>query len=380
MSTIEENVKIREDLLDGKIPKRVFKQLTFTLEAACGLAGIDLKRAHYDVELRNKAMHAVCETFRSDSFPIENIRFPEVYQTLRAKNWVMSSTGAMQHPEIESFAAEDYEDYIRDPYTTLVEKILPKIYGALAGDRTTAYLSLLKAYSLRQQAFGMLGAFEAEATQEFGYAPGFFVGGLAEAPFDFLADQLRGFKATTIDVRRIPDTVERAVEATFPLMMKLALPRVIPKRYIVFMPLHLAPYLREKDFARLWWPTFERVVVELHKLGIAAFLFAEVDWTRYADYLAKLPVGTIIKFEYGDAKLIKEKMGDRHIIGGFFDPTVTLTRSLDECLDDVKRLLDIGMPGGRFYFAFNKHVIDINSVDVKKLQAVCEYVHENAYY
>jgi uroporphyrinogen-III decarboxylase len=79
-------------------------------------------------------------------------------------------------------------------------------------------------------------------------------------------------------------------------------------------------------------------------------------------------------------KLIKEKMGDRHIIGGFFDPTITLTRSLDECLDEVKRLLETGMPGGRFYFAFNKHVIDINSVDVKKLQAVCEYVHENSNY
>ena len=378
--SIEENVQIRADLLAGRIPKRVFKQLTFTLEAACGLAGVDLKRAHYDEELRNKAMYSVCETFHSDTFPIENIRFPAVYQTLQAKNWVLSSTGAMQHPEIESFAAEDYEDYIADPYKTILEKILPKIFGALAGDKAAAGVSLTKAYSLLQQIMGQHGAFEAKVTQEFGYAPGFFVGGLAEAPFDFLAAQLRGFKAITIDVRRIPDLVEKAVEATLPLMLKLAVPRRVPEGFIVFLPLHLAPYMREKDFERLYWPTFERLITDLKRRGIASFLFAEVDWTRYADYLAKLPEGTIIKFDDGDAKLLKEKLGGRHIIGGFFDPTITLTRSTDECIDVVKRLLEIGMPGGRFYFAFNRHVIDINSVDVKKLQAVCDYVHENAYY
>ncbi|MDR3294452.1 MAG: uroporphyrinogen decarboxylase [Clostridiales Family XIII bacterium] len=378
--SIDEKLKIRDDLLAGRVPKRVFMQLTFTLEAACGLAGLDLKRAHFDEELRKKAMRSICETFYTDTYPIENIRFPAVYQALRAKNWVMSSTGAMQHPEIESFTPDDYEAYIKNPYATIMESILPKIFAGFDTDRAHASVNLAKAYSLLLQTFGQEGAFEAQVSQEFEYVTGFFVGALCEAPFDFLADQLRGFKGITMDVRRIPDLVEKAAEATLPLMLKLALPRKVNPGHIVFIPLHLAPFMRLPDFERLYWPTFEKLVSGISKAGGASFLFAEVDWTRYIDYLAKLPENTIIKFEDGDAKKIKTAIGGRHIIGGFFDPTITLTHSKEECIDEVKRLLEIGMPGGRFYFAFNRHVIDINSVDVKKLQAVCEYVKENAYY
>ena len=79
-------------------------------------------------------------------------------------------------------------------------------------------------------------------------------------------------------------------------------------------------------------------------------------------------------------KKIKEIVGSKHIIGGFYDPTITLTRSKEECIDEAKRLLDVCMPGGRFYFAFNRHVLDISSVDVDKLVAVIEYVRNNAVY
>lgn len=378
--SFEENLKIREDLLAGKTPKRVFMRLVFTLEAACGFSGIDLRRAHYDRELKNKAMHSICEAFYSDTFPIENIRFPAVYQTLGAKNWRMSSTGAMQHPEIDSFTPEDYDDFIEDPYGVINERILPRMCSALDKSPAERSLNLTKAYVHFLQNVQQDGAFTSEVSKEFGYAPNFFAGTIAEAPFDFLADQLRGFKGVNLDVRRIPDKVEKAVNAILPLMIKQAIPRNMPKGNVAFIPLHLAPYLRPKDFERLYWPTFEKLVVEMNKAGEKAFLFAEVDWTRYAEYLARLPENTIIQFEYGDAKLIKEVVGKKQIIGGFFDPTITLTRSKEECLDEVKRLVDICAPSGRFFFAFNKHVMDINSIDVKKLQAVIDWVRENTYY
>ncbi len=378
--SFEENLKIREDLLAGKIPKRVFMRLVFTLEAACGFSGIDLRRAHYDPELKNKAMHSICEAFYSDTFPIENVRFPAVYQTLGAKNWRMSSTGAMQHPEVESFTAEDYDDFIENPYGVINERILPRICKALNTSPEERSINLTKAYVHFLQTVQQEGAFMKEATEEFGYVPNFFMGTIVEAPFDFLSDQLRGFKGVNVDVRRIPDKVEKAVNAILPLMIKQAIPRNVPEGHIGFIPLHLAPYLRPKDFERLYWSTLEKLVVEMHKRGEKAFLFAEVDWTRYAEYLARLPENTIIQFENGDVKHIKEVVGKKQIIGGFFDPTITLTRSKEQCLDEAKRLIDIGAPSGKFFFAFDRHVMDINSVDVNKLQAVINWVHENTDY
>jgi hypothetical protein len=375
----EENLNIREDLLAGRIPKRLLMRLTFTLEAACGLAGVDLRRAHYDPEIKNKAMRSVCETFYSDIFPIENVRFPAVYQTLGAKNWVMSSSGMMQHPEISSFTPDDYEAYIENPYAIILERVLPKICEAFNGDKAHAALAFTKAYNLFLQTAGQEGAFIAEISKEFGYVPGWFAG-FCEAPFDFIADQLRGFKGINIDVRRCTDLLEKVVNATLPLMLKLAIPRKVPQNHIVFIPLHLAPYLRPKDFERLYWPTFEKLVVTCAEAGIRSFLFAEVDWTPYSGFLEKLPKGTIIQFERGDYKKIKETFGTKHIFSGFFDPTMTLTRSKEECVDWVKRMIDTCAPGGGFYFGFDRHILDIKSIDVKKLQAVCDYVHLNTNY
>ncbi|MDR3363949.1 MAG: uroporphyrinogen decarboxylase [Clostridiales Family XIII bacterium] len=376
----EEKMKLRGDLLAGRVPKRVFMQLTFTPEAACGLAGVDLVKAHFDPAVKQKAYRSVCETFYSDAYPIENVRWPEVYAPLGARNWVMSSTGAMQHPEVTSLYEEDFDEYIDDAFGTIVKKVLPRLYPKLDPANPGAGLSLAKAYQRYQQTAGEEVGFQMQASEEFDYAPGFFVGLFCEAPFDFLSDQLRGFKNITIDVRRNPGKVEKAVNASLPLMRRQAIPRNPAPGATVFMPLHLAPYLRPADFERFYWPTFNALVQEIHEAGMSSFLFAEQDWTRYSDYLASFPENQIIKFEDGDVKKIKEVVGKKQIIGGFFDPTHTLTRSKEDCIDEAKRLLEIGMPGGRFYFAFGRHVIDIHSIDIGKLAAVIDYVHENAVY
>jgi hypothetical protein len=68
------------------------------------------------------------------------------------------------------------------------------------------------------------------------------------------------------------------------------------------------------------------------------------------------------------------------VFGGFYDPTITLSRSKEECIDEAKKLLDICMKSEHFYFTFDKSVIDMKSVDVPKLQAVYEWVYENGKY
>lgn len=376
----EEKLKLREDLLAGRVPKRVFMQLTFSLEAACGFAGVDLMKAHFDPEAKRKAYRSICETFYSDAYPIENVRWPEVYAPLGAKNWIMSSTGTMQHPEVESLMEDEYDEYIGDAFGTIVKKVLPRLYPKLDPANAGAGFALAKAYRRQLTTAGEEVGFQMQVSEEFGYAPGFFCGLLCEAPFDFLSDQLRGFKNITIDVRRQPDKVEKAAEATLPLMIRQAIPRKPVPGFTVFIPLHLAPYMRPADFDRFYWPTFNALVRAISEAGMSSFLFAEQDWTRYAEYLADFPENQIIKFEDGDVKKIKEVVGAKQVIGGFFDPTITLTRSREECLDEVKRLLDICMPGGRFFFAFNRHIIDIKSVDTGKLLAVLDYVREKAVY
>lgn len=381
MSTFEERMEIRTDLLSGKVPKRVPIYVNFQLDAACELAGIDLIRAHYDPELMEKAYSKLCDTFFADSLPVLNLRFAPAYQALGSKNWVMGSKGSMQHPEIEPMRADEYDDYTKDPYGYMMTEILPRICAALDTDPAGKAIALAKAYQQYNRAAASQGAIIGKLVQKHQYGPGLITGNLLAAPFDFIADQLRGFKAITMDLRRCPDKVEAAVNATLPLMMKQAtLSKVKPGSSINFIPLHLAPYINMNQFEKYYWPTLYKMVCDLDKMGIPCLLFAEENWTRFADHLAQLPESSIIIFEYGDPAEMKEKVGKNHVICGFFDPTVTLTKSKEECLDYVKRLCDTCGPGGRFCFRFDKGVISIKGVNVSRLAACLEWVRDNTDY
>lgn len=375
-----ERFQIRQDTLAGKIPKRVFVAPSFTVEAACGFAKIPLAQAHYDRSLVEKAYTAVCEAFYSDTHPCMDLRYPAVYQILGAKNWILGSNGAVQHPEIETMLSSEYDELTAEPYKFIIEKLLPRVCTSLNTDPINSAITLAKANSLYAKISGAEFGIVMGMSQKYGYAPGFITGQLIEAPFDFIADQMRGFKGINMDVRRIPDKIEAAVEALTPLIIKLSKPTVMRPGILNFIPLHLAPYLRPKDFDRLYWPTLEKVVVEMDKLGMGASLFAEQDWTRFAEYLERLPESSVIWFEDGDYKKIKETVGKKHVISGFYDPTHTLVKTKEECIDEVKRLIDVCAPEGRFYFGFNRGIMDINSVNVPNLQAVLEWVYANTNY
>jgi hydroxymethylpyrimidine pyrophosphatase-like HAD family hydrolase len=377
----QERNQVRSDLLAGKKPKRVFIVPSFTMEAVCGLAKVSLIEVHYNnMALKEKALTMVCETFYSDVGPSMSSRFPGIYQQLGAKNWIISSNGTVQHPEIETMHVEEYDEFIATPYKTMVEKFLPRVCTALDTDPVTRSLKLAAAYGAYKNSFNAQYGVAAKLIGQYGYAPGFITNQMIVSPFDFLAGQLRGFRAITIDIRRCPDKVKAAVEAVTPLMIKMAVPTVMRPGLISLIPLHLAPFISMKAFEELYWPTFEKVIVELDKKGIACCLFVEQDWTRYCEYLERLPKSTIMYMEAGDPKRFTETVGKDHIFAGFYDPTITLSRSKEECIDEAKKLLDTCMKSDHFYFTFDKPVIDIKSVDVPKLQAVLEWVRENGKY
>ena len=383
MSTVEEIIKerneVRSDLLALKKPKRLFMTVSFSMEAACQYSGIDPKEAHYNLELYEKAYDKMCADVISDTQPSNNLRFPATYQILGAKHWVVGSKGTMQHPEIEVMRDDEYDEFIKAPYKTIVEKFLPRVCAALTKDPAHNALKLATAYGTYKNFTNGQAAIGAKMRAKYGFVGGVANHQMVAAPFDFLSDQLRGFKGITIDARRFPDKVKAAMEVILPLQLKLAKPAVPRPGLVASCPLHLAPYLNKKQFEELWWPTFERMVLGLQDMGIGSSLFVEDDWTRFTPWLEKLPNSTIMYMEYGDPKVFTETIGKNHVFGGFYNPTITLMRSKEECIDEAKRLFDTCMKSDHFFFRFDRSVMDIKSVDMPKLLAVLEWVRNVKY-
>lgn len=376
----QERNQLFEDLLTGKIPKRVPINVNFPAEFAIQYAGLDLVDVQWNTGLYEEAIDKVCQGFTTDNLPVSVLRYPLVYKTLGARNYVLGSNGILQHPEIEGLLQEEYDDFIASPYDCLVEKILPRLYPELAKSPGNLAISLAKAFKAWFDEVGNMRSIYAKLIEKYGYTGVRFISVSCEAPFDYVADQLRGFKGISTDVRRVPDKVAAAAEAATPMMLKMGTPQIQFKHGSTFIPLHMAPYMRDKDFEKLYWPSFKKLVESLAEAGQPAYLFVEQDWMRYIDYLYELPENTRMRFEYGDPKLVKEKLGKKHILTGFYPLSMLKTGTKEQCIDKAKELIDIMAPGGRYFFEFDKIPLTVDSVNVENLQAVLDYVANNTNY
>jgi len=379
----QERISIYHDIFDNKIPKRVPVNVPLPFEFVAQFGGLDLAETQWNPEKIYDAADKLCQLIYSDVCVFAgSFRYPSFYQLLKSQSFVMASNGFIQHPEVIGMLPEDYDYLIERPLDCIFERVLPRQYKNFdLSDPVNLALNFAKSYLAFKNDFMQAGMVIDRLNEKYGYYPSSLnAGGFTETPYDFLADHLRSFKGISVDNRRMRSKVAEACEALYPIVFKQGLPANPSKYNPVFIPLHMPTFMREKDFEELYWPTFKRMVEDYAALGIHCNLFCEDDWTRYLDYLYELPTDTVIKFEYGDPKLIKEKLGKKHIIHGLY-PVVNLkTKTKEQCVDEVKRYLDILAPGGKYIFSFDKEPLFLSDVNMECLQAVVETVRDYGVY
>lgn len=183
----------------------------------------------------------------------------------------------------------------------------------------------------------------------------------------------------SMDIRRHRSELKEACEALLPVLFEWGRPPVPNAEGSVFIPLHMPTFMREKDFLDLWLPTFKTMIEQYAALGVRCNIFCEDDWTRYLDVLQDFPAGTQMWFEFGDPQLIKDKLGDKMIIQGLF-PVSALRGTKEEVVSKARELLDIMMPGGGYYFHFDKNPFLLNEVNIDNWAALSETVAKYGVY
>ncbi len=375
-----EKTQLIRDLFNGKVPKRVPISNPASMEFAIQYAGMDLAETQWDTTKLEVVYDKFCQDFVSDINPVASLRNAAFYQILGSKAIIMGSNGYMQHPEVVGLLPEEYDEFIASPYNCIIETILPRLYTELDTEPGKKAMALAKAMQVYSDEAANLGKVREKKHAKYGYAS--MSGAMTEAPFDFMADFIRSFKGISGDVRRYPDKVLAACEAVTPLLIKKGTLLNLSMVGVTNIPLHMAPYMRDKDFEKFYWPTFKQLVEALVDMGQNISLFVEHDWTRFLDYLIELPANTVMRFEYGDPKVIKEKLGKKHILSGFYPVTILQTGTKQQCIDKAKELIEILAPGGKYWFNTDKVVIatDANGRIADNLKAVLKYVYENTNY
>ncbi len=279
--------------------------------------------------------------------------------------------------EGEYMMADEYDDLIDDPTNFFLTKFLPRIFGALAplgslspftnmtemyGGFTAAAMipfgvppvqealkKLMDAGNVAMEWAGVFGGYGPKMAA-MGY-PGFFGGG-CKAPFDTIADTLRGTRGMIKDMYRQPNKVLEALEAMTPIMIKMGVSACkMNGNPVCFMPLHKGAdgFMSEAQFKKFYWPTLKKVFEGLIAEGCVPFPWAEGGFNSRLDIIGDVPVGKMVwGFDETNMAEAKKKLGKISCITGNV-PTSALTVSTVKELEAiVKKLIDDCAPGGGY--------------------------------
>ena len=373
-------------VLNNVIPTRVPINVSINLYAVAEYAGVDPRKAYWDAGILEKAAEELCEMIPTDTSMVGlSVLNPAKYQALGSKAIVMGNNGFIQHPNHHMMEPDEYDEFIKDPYAFVVETAVPRVNSNLdiTKDPGRATMAIHQANQIMATIMGRWGRLGGKLSKKFGYASRATGGGGSYAPMDILSDQLRSFTGMSTDIRRYRGKILEAIEAVSPLNYHVSRPpdpATYTRDAYGFYPLHMATFMRTKDFEELWWPSFKRQWTDLAADGFRCGAFLEDDWTRLLDYVQDLPTGSVFTFEYADPKQFKEKLGKKFVLSGGF-PVKNLTQcTKQEAIDKTKEWLDIMAPGGNYIFGFDKGVLTMADCNLENLRAIVETVREYGVY
>jgi uroporphyrinogen-III decarboxylase len=225
---------------------------------------------------------------------------------------------------------------------------------------------------------GPIMQFDREAT-EAGY-PSMF-GGQSHAPFDILADTMRGTKGIILDMYRQPEKLLAAIEKVTPMNIAVGIDGAnMSGRPIVFFALHKGDdtFMSSAQYEKFYWPTFRKVILGLIDEGLVPLLFAEGRYDNRLEIIKDLPRGKVIwHFDRTDMFRAKKILGDNACIAGNVPASLLCTGTPKAVKEYCRKLIEVCGEGGGFILTGGA---SIDKGDPDNLRAMTEAVMEYGAY
>lgn len=256
-----------------------------------------------------------------------------------------------QFVEGERMKSDEYDLLINNPDDFLIERVLPRAFNEMKERGSVrAYMAFLKG--------GIGAAMQGALMRQRGMTLQTELGmplpmaSYMLAPFDNLADGLRGLNGIMVDIFKQPDKVLEACEAIIPHIVNTALALADPlRRYPIFMPLHRGnvPFLSPKQFETFYWPSFKKAMNMLIDAGYTIRAYLEGDWGPNWHHFREMPRGKILCDidVQGDIFKAKEDLKGYQCIAGGMPESTLILGTPDEVRERTKLLCEtVGQDGG----------------------------------
>ena len=206
--------------------------------------------------------------------------------------------------------------------------------------------------------------------------------GILKAPFDIIADKLRGYLGLVRDVLERPKKVLAACEALMPHLTHVALSGAdLQKNVPIGLWMHrgCVPFFSQEHFDRFYWPTLKPIIEEICSHGHQVLFYAEGDWNAHLKSFAELPEGSIIyHVDKADISEVHKELGQKFCMSGGIPNWLLATGTPNEVRQYCKKVID-GVAGDGGYIMDASAIVQ-NDAKIENIKAMTEFTREYGAY
>ena len=204
------------------------------------------------------------------------------------------------------------------------------------------------------------------------------MGGLGLAPFDLIADMLRGTQGSASDMYRQPKKLLEAVD----MITEQTIQRIITNVntsgvFTVNFPLHKGDdtFMSDKHFEKFYWPSLKKVILALIEEGIMVSLFCEGRYNRRLEYIGDFPKGWVTwQFDQTDMANAKRIIGKNCCIVGNVPSSLIAFGASKDVKEYCRKLIETCAPGGGYVLTGGTAVTEAKPENLRAfMEAAREY-------
>jgi len=307
-----------------------------------------------------------------------------------------------QFVEKEYMKADEYDLFMKDQFDFGLRYFLPRAWGVFEPFANVPSFSSYQGLPQRLMAMCQDPVFQKsfkaswkasqenakfqkitdECTQialEMGFPP--LMGGIALAPFDTVADMLRGTHGSVMDMYRQPEKLLEALEVITQQSLESAVNMAnFSLSPMVFIPMHKGDdvFMSLKQFEKFYWPTFRKLLLGLINEGIVPMMVIDGSYNTRLEIIKDLPRASVVwTFEQTDMFKAKEILGDSACIAGNVLAAQLYTHTPQAIKEYCRKLIEVCGKGGGYILSLGS---GIDKCDPANLQAIIEAAKEYGVY
>ena len=291
----------------------------------------------------------------------------------------------LEPPEDRAFMKpNEYDQLIEDPTGFLFNVWLPRVSADVSDmGQPTSYrnnLSFLKGGMAMLSYFNAFGRQIELLRKESGTVSA--IAGILKAPFDILADKLRGYLGLLTDLSERPAKVLAACEAMMPHLLHVALSGADPDKNVpigFWMHRGCVPFVSQKHFDKFFWPTLKPIIEEIWARGHQVLFYAEGNWNAHLKSFAELPDKSIVyHVDNADIFEVHKVLGHKFCISGGIPNFLLSYGTPQEVRDYCRKVIDgVAHDGG---YIMDASAIMQDDTKVENVRAMTEFTREYGLY